>query len=132
MVVKTLHEFLDLLRSENLVEEIKSTGTSTRTEDWIIERLVTIILIGEKITNIQLEIDKLENRYITILRSNPELVGISSEKDELTIMMKSLGVKLKSEEEMLNSVMQAKLEDIRRKLALMIHEDEIWVSMDTI
>jgi len=132
MVAKTLHEFLDLLRSENLVEEIKSTGTSTRTEDWIIEKLITIILIDEKITDIQLEIDNLNTQYQKIILSDPKLNELVSKKNELIMTMKSMGVKLDSEKGMLYKVMQAKLEDIRRKLALKIHEDKIWVSMDVL
>ena len=127
-----LSKFLDLLKQENLLEQLRENGTETRTEDWMMEKFITILMYIERIAGLNFEIDKHEHNITQIINTNPEIIELRKKIADTTLERKSLEVRLGGEQNMLDQTIRAKLEDLRKVLALKLHDDSIWVSLDVI
>ena len=120
---RTRSEFMEQLRKQDkLWKQLAGNGTDKQTQEWLLQRIAQVVLMGDEIARLNIEIYKMQVEHQRLVREavekNPD-IGVLARKAEDTILQtKSLSNQMDGILAQIYNVIGAKLGDLRAELDL--------------
>ena len=113
---RTLREFLDTLKEEDILKEIGSDGTKRETQEWLLEKFTKLTVMIFESDRLLGEIERMELDLERLVNSKSDINEMRDKIRDLRVQYKSLNVLIGSEESRLYNVIMAKFDDVFERM----------------